>query len=240
MISVCLASYNGEKYIHEQLDSILCQIDDEDEIIVSDDGSTDKTLQIISNFADNRIKIFSNNNKKAKSKFPFYRTTCNFENALKRAKGDIIFLADQDDVWETNKIEVVKNKIDNNILLVHNCKVVDKELNIIHHSYFDKIHSKSGIVSNMLRSSYMGCCMVFKKELLNVALPFPKTAVPHDIWLGLLAEFYGKVIFCNDKLLKYRRHENNLSVSAGKSNFSFLFKIQYRFLLYISFIKRII
>ena len=98
MISVCVATYNGEKFIREQIESILCQLSSDDEIIVSDDGSTDGTIVIINCIGDKRIRIIEGPRK--------HSPTFNFENALKEAKGDYIFLADQDDVWKTNKVEV--------------------------------------------------------------------------------------------------------------------------------------
>ena len=97
MISVCIATYNGEKYIKQQLLSILKQIKVNDEIIISDDHSTDKTFNIIKSFNDTRIKFFLNNKGKG--------YTRNFENALEKAHGDIIFLSDQDDIWIDNKVE---------------------------------------------------------------------------------------------------------------------------------------
>lgn len=98
MISVCIATYQGEKYIREQLASILCQLDDADEIIVSDDGSTDRTLDIIRQMADHRIKIVEGPHR--------HSPTLNFERALQEARGDYIFLADQDDVWKPDKVQV--------------------------------------------------------------------------------------------------------------------------------------
>ena len=90
MISVCMATYNGEKYIQEQIDSILCQLSKDDELVISDDHSTDATCDIIKSYNDRRIKLFLNELAKG--------VTHNFENALLHSKGDIIFLADQDDV----------------------------------------------------------------------------------------------------------------------------------------------
>src|SRR5665647_351760 len=98
MISVCLTTYNGEKYILEQIQSILCQIGYDDEVIISDDGSTDHTLKILNKQEDHRIIIHHNSNSKG--------IISNIENALTHAKGDIIFLADQDDVWLPNKVKI--------------------------------------------------------------------------------------------------------------------------------------
>ena len=95
MISVCIATYNGEKYLREQLDSILPQLAESDEVIVSDDGSTDGTIDLITSLNDPRIKIVSNSGRKG--------YVGNFENALKHTTGDYIFLSDQDDIWYPNK-----------------------------------------------------------------------------------------------------------------------------------------
>ncbi|MDE6793421.1 MAG: glycosyltransferase, partial [Muribaculaceae bacterium] len=97
MVSVCLATYNGELFIKEQIQSIIPELENEDEIIISDDGSTDNTLPIIRNFKDSRIKIFINKETQGVNN--------NMENAIRKASGDIIFLSDQDNVWIKGKIE---------------------------------------------------------------------------------------------------------------------------------------
>ncbi|MEK5777350.1 glycosyltransferase, partial [Acinetobacter nosocomialis] len=99
MISVCLATYNGEKYIVEQLTSILSQLSPTDEVIISDDHSTDETLLLIKSLNDPRIKIITNELGKGYTK--------NFENAINHSSGDYIFLSDQDDVWVENKVELM-------------------------------------------------------------------------------------------------------------------------------------
>lgn len=240
MISVCLATYNGEKYILQQVNSILNQLESCDELIISDDGSTDNTISLINSLNDNRIKLLKNENKYIKNDFIFYKVTKNFETALSNAKGELIFLSDQDDVWHNDKVSVVKNKIGNNCVLVHDCTLINDNNEIIHNSYFDLISRKSGFLNNIIKSSYLGCCMAVKSDFLNTVLPFPNVPVPHDIWIGLLAEFNKKSIFINDKLTYYRRHGKNLSASAEVSNFSTKFKIQYRLYLLIALIKRLI
>lgn len=91
MISVCMPTYNGEKFIRIQLESILSQLGNDDEIVISDDSSTDKTVEITKSFNDSRIHLLENNT--------FHSPIYNLENALKNAKGDFIFLSDQDDEW---------------------------------------------------------------------------------------------------------------------------------------------
>ena len=105
MISVCIATYNGGKFLGEQLQSILCQLGKDDEVIISDDGSTDNTYLLVMSIQDNRIKFYKH--KSDSFLLPHEKATLNFENALKYAKGDYIFLSDQDDVWVENKVEVM-------------------------------------------------------------------------------------------------------------------------------------
>jgi len=238
MISICITTYNGEKYIKAQLDSIIPQISAEDEIIISDDGSTDKTLQIIENIGDKRIKVFHHKNDNTFPDFSFYKITKNFENALQNAIGDIIFLSDQDDIWLPNKVNTVKLKIKDNWLLLHDCVIINENKGVIENSYFYKNNSKSGLINNIINSSYLGCCMTLKRELLAISLPFPENPVPHDVWIGLIAESKKKVIFIEDKLVLYRRHENNMSTSGEQSGFSLKMKLTYRYILVKEFLKK--
>lgn len=239
MVSVCLTAYNGEKYIKEQLDSILCQLGSEDEVIISDDGSTDKTLEIINSYQDKRIKLISH--KPVASKYKFSFTTYNFENALRYASGDYVFFADQDDVWKENKVvECVKVLEKGYDLVLHDAELIDGEGNIISDSYFNINRSKKGILTNLVNNSYLGCCMAVKKKYLQKVMPFPKKiVVPHDIWIGILYEIYGKVCFLNHKLIFYRRHGENVSPSAEFSNNSLLFKLSYRFNLVVALISKL-
>jgi glycosyltransferase involved in cell wall biosynthesis len=230
MISICIATYNGEKFIKEQLDSILCQIKDDDEIIISDDSSTDDTVSIIKSYDDDRIKLLENQT--------FYSPTFNFENALKVAQGDYIFLCDQDDVWVEDKIQKMIPYLEKYDLVVSDCKVVDEHLNIINESYFELIKSSPGFIKNFIRNGYLGCCMSFNKEILTYVLPFPKSIVMHDIWIGLWVELYGSTIFIDKQLILFRRHSQNTTDSAGKSKNTFIVKIKYRIVLLIELIKR--
>ena len=124
MISVCVASHNGEKYIKEQLDSILCQLSSEDEVVISDDGSTDSTLEIIKGYNDPRIKIF-NFKQPSKTSHTHIYASRNFENALKHSKGEYIFLSDQDDIWMPNKVSICLDALKQNDMIVHNMEIVN-------------------------------------------------------------------------------------------------------------------
>lgn len=198
-ISICIATYNGEKYIGEQLQSILKQLAETDEVILSDDGSTDSTLDIVQSFNDPRIQIFNNDSHYFK---------LNFINALNHSTGDIIFLADQDDVWLDGKVKRCVQMLEQYDLVVHDSRIADGNLNVFCNSFFDFYHSGKGILKNSLNNTYFGSCMAFRRSILNNATPFPKTnEIGHDIWLGLVAEMTGKVIFLHEPYLIYRRHD---------------------------------
>ena len=237
MVSVCIPTYNGEKFIKRQLETIICQLNNEDEIIISDDGSTDNTLLIISKFNDSRIKIFHHKPKKRKCNFDL--TTRNLENAVRNARGKFIFLADQDDIWAKDKVKKILPLLQKYDLVLHDCDIIDENDKLLKKSYFEKIKSSKGIVKNIYKNSYLGCCMAFRDSIVGEIMPFPKNEIPHDIWIGLVCEYYGTVKFFNERLIKYRRHGNNLSASSEKSNNSIIFKLKYRAIIVNEFIKKI-
>jgi glycosyltransferase involved in cell wall biosynthesis len=240
MISVCIATYNGEKYIREQLDSILAQIGNDDEIIISDDNSTDNTEKIIKLYNDRRIKIFANNKNLLDKNIKHHLVTKNFENALRHAKGDYIFLADQDDIWEKNKVSCMVNLLNTYELVMSDCKLINNNSEIIHNSFFQLKKSRRGILRNLIKSRYHGCCMAFTRKVLDIALPFPKHLVMHDAWLGLIAECFFPVLFFEKKLLLYRIHNQNVSSQLSKSSNTLYFKLIYRVYLAIQLLSRLL
>lgn len=219
-ITVCMATYNGEKYIKEQLDSILMQLDKSDEVIISDDSSTDRTVEILKSYEDGRIVIYENQ----KFKSPIF----NFENTLHYAKGDYIFLADQDDIWMPNKVEVIKKFLKNYDLVLSDARIIDDNGNIIDDSFFKINGSKRGFLKNIIKNSYLGCTMAFNRKILEKSLPFPEGIPMHDWWIGLVAEVYGKTSFIDEKLISYRRHGNNASPTGERSHYSFFKKFLFR------------
>jgi len=219
-ISVCIATYNGAKFIKAQLDSILCQLGDDDEVIVSDDSSTDDTVEIIKQIGDKRIKLFTNQE--------FRSPIFNFEHTISKAAGQYIFLSDQDDIWLPNKVEITLKYLNDYNLVVSDCILIDQNKNEISPSFFELNNSKSGFFSHIFKNSYLGCCMAFDRKILQAVLPFPRKIAMHDIWIGLLSELIGKSIFISDKLVLFRRHTSNFSPTSKKSSFSLLFKIKYR------------
>ncbi|RYE13319.1 MAG: glycosyltransferase [Rickettsiales bacterium] len=212
MNSVCMATYNGSLFIEEQILSILKQLSLEDELIISDDSSIDNTVQIITNINDSRVKLLTQN----KYQDPIQ----NFQHALKFSSGKFIFLSDQDDIWVDGKYSEMVNLLDKYDLVISNSKIVDEHLHVLHPSFFKYFNSGKGILKNMIRSSYYGSCMAFKKNVLDVALPFPNTKeIGHDLWIGLVAEIVGTVYFYPKPLLLYRRHSTAFTpVNVGKSS----------------------
>ena len=220
MISVALAAYKGEKYIEEQLRSILSQLEKGDEIIVSDDKPGGMTETIVRRIMaeDDRVIYVEGKGKGIVS---------NFTNAIRYCKGDKIFLCDQDDVWLPEKVRRVMEAFDEGASLVlHNAYVADENLNITNYSFFESRGSQKGVLKNILKNSYMGCCMAFDRKLLRKIMPIPKYVPMHDQWIGIIGEIYGKVTLIDTPLIYYRVHGEN--VTAGREANSFVQKLRWR------------
>lgn len=223
-ISVALAAYKGEKYIEQQIRSILVQIGPDDEIIVSDDLPSGEIKDIVAKISDERIKYVQG---------PGLGVIKNFENAIRLCGGEYIFLCDQDDVWLENKVDTCVKELENgNLLVLHDAKIVDAELNEVNKSFFDFHGSKLGIARNIVRNSFVGCCMAFRRELKDYILPFPEKIPMHDQWIGLTALKRGKVKLICEPLILYRRH--NETVTGKKT--SFFDKIKWRYQIIKAFI----
>lgn len=219
-----MTTYNGEKYLNEQLQSILIQLEKNDEIIVCDDGSTDATLNILEDYRtkDSRLKIYKNKNK---------GVILNFEDAISKCNNDIIFLCDQDDIWLDNKVKLVKSELTskNKTLVLHN------GLDIYENGSENTIlikNMKHGVIRNIIRSNYWGCCMAFKKELVPHIIPFPKNVVAHDQWIGIIGEKRKESFFLDENLIFHRRHNNNVT-----RKLPYIDRIKFRFKHFLSLIE---
>ena len=219
MISVCMATYNGEKYIKEQLESILKQLGNEDEIIISDDGSSDNTIEVIKSLSDDRIKIYINEG--------VHGFTPNYENALRHASGNHIYLSDQDDIWQKNKVETVEQYLKEYDLVIHDCKTVNNSMEIMQQSRFCSFNIKSGFFRHLIKSRYLGCCMAFKRDMLERLMPFPKRydLLEHDIWIAAVGFLYYRTVLVHDPLILYRRHGDNVSDGGFEKGYSLSNKI---------------
>ena len=231
MISVCIATFNGAYFIQEQLTSVLSQLGSDDEVLIADDGSIDNTKAIVDGIADARIRWVAIGGNLGVIK--------NFERVLSAASGDYIFLCDQDDVWLPEKVSSCIDALEKHLMVVTDCIVVDSDLNVINPSFFAMRRSDKGLLKNLWKNCYLGCCMAFHRELLLVALPIPKDVPMHDMWLGILADFCGDVIFLPKKLSLYRRHISATSPTAGKSNFGVLKMTRFRLNLLLSLLGRV-
>ena len=218
-ISVALAAYKGEQYIAEQLESILRQLGENDEVIVSDDYPAGKTRDIVKSMAsqDKRIRYIEGEGK---------GVVKNFENAIRNCTGDVIFLSDQDDIWLPGKVENVMAEIRGGAQLVlHDASVTDADLNITDESYFSSHGSNASFFGNLLKNSFVGCCMAFTRELMTETLPFPEELPMHDWWIALIAlKKKRKTVLLAKPLILWRRHGDN--VTGGKT--SFMQKVTWR------------
>ncbi|GGC97901.1 glycosyltransferase family 2 protein [Undibacterium terreum] len=229
MIDIALASYNGEKYISEQIDSILSSELDASRfalksIIVSDNRSTDRTADIVTEIAQRHDKVKLTINEKR-------GVINNFNHALTHSTADYIMLSDQDDIWQHNKILLSMQKLlemeeahgkDCPLLVFTDLAITDSRLNTVQPSFFDYMKIKPEgyqLPANIFLSNVApGCTMIFNRKLLEMAMPVPEQAAMHDWWLILVATTFGKVGHVDQATIFYRQHEGN-QVGARRSRY---------------------
>lgn len=213
MRSVVLASCQGDRFIGEQLDSILPQLAPEDEVIVSDDASTDGTLRIIAQRHDNRIRVLANDHRVG--------YVANFQRAIAHCRGNYVFFADQDDVWLPHKVATLEAAMQTSECVASDATVVDEHLNAVHRSYFELRGARDfSWLSIYLKPPIIGATLACRREYLQSLLPFP-ARVPHDFWLTFNAVVDGKLTIVQTPLILYRRHGDALSVTARGRRRSF-------------------
>lgn len=204
--SIAMIVYNGEKYIREQIDTIINAMGEHDELVISYDKSTDNTLKIIEEYAatDGRIIILHNQKKGILE---------NINNAVEHCRGSYIFTADQDDIWLENKIDkVVKRFKDTDAdIVIHNGIFVTENKEQIGTNMFQDYNISKSPVRNFIKPTYWGECMVFNQEVKELAFPVPcKKGIGHDFWMGIISGFAGKKIVLYDEvLLLHRIHGGN-------------------------------
>lgn len=202
-----MASYNGSRYIERQLLSILCQLDEADEIILVDDHSSDATLEVVEKLRDERIKIHRNGSNEG-----VLRT---FERAIRLASGDIIFLSDQDDVWYPEKVsrflQAFAGRPDVTLVL-SDAKVINDGDEVVAESFYaGRGGFSAGLWHNIAKNKYLGCTMAFRRSVVDKILPFPEDIPMHDMWIGCINSIYGMPCFLDMPLMAYRRHQQNAS-----------------------------
>ncbi len=199
-VSVAMPVYQGEAYLAAQLDSILPQLAPQDELLISDDSPGGETQAIALEYCkqDKRIQYIEG---------PGRGVCANVAHVLARCSGDVFFLSDQDDIWLPGKREKVLREIESGAgLVLHDAYMVDEQLQKSGETFFTRNGVREGILRNLIKNSYIGCCMAFTGELRDLALPFPKKLPMHDWWLGLLAQRRVRICVLREPLLLYRRH----------------------------------
>ncbi|HEY2545237.1 MAG TPA: glycosyltransferase family 2 protein [Candidatus Acidoferrum sp.] len=216
-ISVCMAAYNGSRYIQEQIHSILLQLGERGELIVVNDCSQDDTGDIVEGIRDERIRAIRNPSNLG--------VIASFERAIQEARGEIIFLSDQDDRWSSDKVRafLAVFAADPRVtLVVGNGELIDADGQPLEERLYSRGGFSAGVVTNLIKNRYQGSTMAFRREVAEVALPFPKGLPMHDSWIGLVNAIIGRAAFLDEPLLFYRRHGGNVTTRKHGSTMHML------------------
>jgi hypothetical protein len=215
-VSVALCTFNGQKYLKDQLESIASQTILPDEVVICDDCSTDRTIEIARQFAKNApfdVHIFENTKT--------LRVTKNFEKALNLCQNEILFLCDQDDIWYSDKIKILTSFLDSNPecqAVFSDAELIDENAKPMSQQLWDKLRfwdeqqklwQAGKSIDVLLQGNRVtGCTVAFRKSLLNQTVPFP-THIPefiHDTWIAMAASVQNTIQFCPVTLTGYRQH----------------------------------
>ncbi len=228
-VTVLLATYNGEKYISQLLDSLLHQTYSDFNVLIHDDGSKDKTMDIISEYVNSHPQKF-----KCLDVPSTGGVINNFSLLLNECESDYIMFCDQDDVWREEKIEKTLSAMkkaeeefgNSTPLLVHgDMYVTDDKLNVISHSFFDfqKLDLRKPTFNHLLvQNCITGCSVMINKALKEKSGEIPSDCAMHDWWLGLVAVLFGEIIFIREPLLYYRQHGGNQVGAKNAASFGFV------------------
>jgi glycosyltransferase involved in cell wall biosynthesis len=208
-ISVVLASYNGEQFIGAQLRSLLAVMDANDEIVVSDDGSTDDTRAVVASIQDARIRLLPPG--------PRLGYQGNFARAISAARGKYIFFSDQDDICLPKRVEQSLAALETAACVCGDATVVDSDLRTTSPSYF-LLRKPRGFSawSLLVRPAVIGATMACRREFLEAAMPFPRN-IPHDQWLSVLAASRRQLTVISTPFILYRRHAGVVSFTGVRS-----------------------
>ena len=213
-VSVCMACYNGAAYIKEQIESILKQLKVGDELIIIDDGSTDNTAQVVLDMDTPQIKYFKNSSNIGVNK--------SFEKAIKYAKNEYIFMADQDDLWTEGRLLKMLESLKNKLLVSGNSVAIDikgqpHEYDLGRLYVEDSGENTKNIIRIFTgKAYYYGCAMAFQSKLKEIILPFPTYIESHDLWIAMAANMLKSNAHIDEIVLQRRIHGNNASVVQRK------------------------
>lgn len=214
-VSVVLCTCNGEKFIEEQLQSVVSQSICPTEIVVCDDCSKDQTLEIVNTF----VKKYFTIHWIVKCNTKRLGVRKNFEQAILLASEDYIATCDQDDIWEKDKLENLLALLssDRSVLLVHSdASLINSNGNLLEKSVFEVYGFKKQLSLKeyiLYANNVIGCTMLFRASLRKYLYPFPEKHYFHDNWIAIVAKTYGKISFCEYPLIRYRQHDSNLSAT---------------------------
>lgn len=209
-VSVVMATYNGERYLKEQIASVLSELQPGDELIVVDDASQDGTSGLLATVAWPTLHIVKN-----PCNVGVLRT---FERGLMLARGDVVFLCDQDDIWLPGKRAAFVSAFaadTRTLVVVSDAQLIDASGAMSAPSFMaTRGGFKGDLISTVVRNRYLGCAMALRREVLTAALPIPRFVPMHDMWLGAVACVAGRVHYIASPFLQYRRHGSNVSPST--------------------------
>lgn len=217
-VSVCMAVYNGERYLREQINSILLQLKGGDELIIYDDCSNDASGDIVRDY----VNRFSN--------IVYVRGSENlgvlsaFSHAMAMSKNEIVVISDQDDVWMPNKLDLTRQAFfDSRVIgYLHNADIIYSDGRFNRKFYSEEYEWSFSIGGLLYSNSVIGCCLSFRRCVLDLALPVPSLISMHDWWLATNILMFGDIKFDRVSLIKYRRHDSNLSFDKRRSVFCIL------------------
>ena len=223
-ICITLATYNGEKYLAQMLDSLVAQTRPADVIIAVDDGSKDSTCEILERYKD-KLPLEITKFEKNRGHRAAFSTALEKSREL-LADNDLIFLADQDDIWLPNKLEVMSQKIGDSSMIFGDAEIIDGEGKVTDSSWRKKAETVEQLSQQALLTGYTnvtGCMVAFKAGLLRTSLPIPQDVPVHDQWITLCATAENGYAPIADKVIYYRIHESN---AIGEGNKTWSEKLQ--------------
>lgn len=230
-VSVCMATYNGERFLREQVESILSQMQQNDEFVIVDDASNDGTIDFLNSIGDPRIRVYRNELNIGHVK--------SFSKVMGLAKGRYILMADQDDIWIEGRLSVIKEALMSGSALVStNSEFIDSDGNYIIPLHPDLVEADSErYFTNIIRiftgkAYYDGCTMGMKKDLLRLVLPIPDYVESHDLWIAMAANTIRSNRHLSVYTLRRRVHGNNASVVSR----SLYMKLMSRVIFFISWL----
>lgn len=230
-VSVCMASYNGQAFIEEQVVSILKQLKNNDELIIVDDNSSDNTREEILKIKDHRIFLYQNKINKGE--------VYSFSRSIGLATKELIFMADQDDIWKANRINLFSSNFNSNTMLItSNFDWIDNKKKILKVDYDGVLAINSrNYIKNIIdifigKTNYFGCAMAFKKDFVKIIYPIPNYVESHDLWIAKAANLMNSNLHLEKKTFLKRLHSSNKT--STKSQRSLRSKFYSRFIFIIS------